>query len=664
MESLYHCAAYYPELWPESDIENDIFYMKKAGINLVRMGEFAWHFMEPSKDEIDVSFFVRVVDRLYKNGIKTIMCTPTPTPPIWLTHNHPERLVKDQSGNLYIHGARQHGCTNNPYLRKRGLIITEAMAKAFQGNPAVIAWQLDNELKALVGECVCDECRQKWHQWLKNKYGTIEALNEAWGTEIWSEAYQSFEQVVQPLTPPIVHNSSLMTNYRQFSRETVNEFAYEQAQILRKYNSAPITHDVHTNFALDTEALFNKLDFTSMNGYTLDDGYCKWLFDYDLYRSMRQDNRFFVTETSPCYAGNLLAVSRPHRDGFLEAEALGAYANGAFGFSYWLFRQQRSGCEQTHGSLLSAWGDPTEGYDQVCKVNAMREKIEPYFTQSSHVPSQIAMTYSEQARLFFFTEPLLEDGGYFKRMLELHNCLEECGLPRDLTGEHADLSGYKLLLTPLLPYVSPDYLQRAEAFVRNGGVWLVGPMTGYRTQHHTVHTDSCHSALETLAGIKVKYFYPFSDTGVTGSFGDCSAPLRFHGCALESRGAQIKGLLSSGMTPGLGYVSEHQVGKGRIVMIGAMPDLRLAEGRSLWMHILKHYADTANITNRFTASAGTTVIRRNGKYEIVTAINGSDRNGSYELDCSGIELFSGKYVNKGQRTLAPFSYEVVIRQDK
>ena len=202
MESLYHCAAYYPELWPESDIENDIFYMKKAGINLVRMGEFAWHFMEPAEDQINISFFVRIVNLLYKNGIKTIMCTPTPTPPIWLTHNHPERLVKDQSGNLYIHGARQHVCTNNPYLRKRGLIITEAMAEAFQGNPAVIAWQLDNELKALVGECVCDECRKKWHQWLKNKYGTIEALNEAWGTEIWSESYQSFEQVVQPLTPP------------------------------------------------------------------------------------------------------------------------------------------------------------------------------------------------------------------------------------------------------------------------------------------------------------------------------------------------------------------------------------------------------------------------------------------------------------------------------
>lgn len=236
--------------------------------------------------------------------------------------------------------------------------------------------------------------------------------------------------------------------------------------------------------------------------------------------------------------------------------------------------------------------------------------------------------------------------------------------PRDLTGEHADLSGYKLLLTPFLPYVSPDYLQRAEAFVRNGGIWLIGPMTGYRTQHHTVHTDSCLSALETLAGIKVKYFYPFSDTGITGSFNDCSAPLRFHGCALESRGAQIKGLLSGGMTPGLGYISEHQVGKGRIVMIGAMPDLRLKEGRSLWTHILKHYADVANITNRFTASTGTTVIRRNGKYEIVTAINGNGSNGTYELDCSGMELFSGEHVGKGLRTLAPFSYEVIIRQDK
>ena len=88
---LYYGAAYYPELWDEKTIEEDIRYMKKVGINVVRMGEFAWAKMEPKQDQIDISFFVDIIDKLYENGIETIICTPTPPPPIWLTHGHPER---------------------------------------------------------------------------------------------------------------------------------------------------------------------------------------------------------------------------------------------------------------------------------------------------------------------------------------------------------------------------------------------------------------------------------------------------------------------------------------------------------------------------------------------------------------------------------------------
>ena len=149
--------------------------------------------------------------------------------------------------------------------------------------------------------------------------------------------------------------------------------------MIRKYSNAPITHDVHTNFALDTHALFEGLDFTSMNGYTQDDGYNIWLFDYDLYRAMKQDGQFFVSETSPSYAGNLLMTTRPHREGFLEIEALGAYASGAFGFSYWLFRQQRSGMEQPHGSLISSWGEPELGFEQVKRVEKIRQPSSPIF---------------------------------------------------------------------------------------------------------------------------------------------------------------------------------------------------------------------------------------------------------------------------------------------
>lgn len=105
---FHYGAAYYPELWSEKQIAEDIAHMKKVGINCVRMGEFAWHTMEPKQDQIDLSFFKDIILRLWENGIQTVLCTPTPTPPRWLTYQHPDTAFVTRDGVKYEHGARQH----------------------------------------------------------------------------------------------------------------------------------------------------------------------------------------------------------------------------------------------------------------------------------------------------------------------------------------------------------------------------------------------------------------------------------------------------------------------------------------------------------------------------------------------------------------------------
>src|SRR5688500_8461276 len=122
-DKLYHGACFYPELWDENTITQDIERMKQTGINVVRIGEFAWSKMEPEEGNIDVSFFTNIINRLYENDIETVLCTPTPTPPIWFSHGHPERMHVDQDGRLMNHGSRQHACTNNTYFRQKAAII-------------------------------------------------------------------------------------------------------------------------------------------------------------------------------------------------------------------------------------------------------------------------------------------------------------------------------------------------------------------------------------------------------------------------------------------------------------------------------------------------------------------------------------------------------------
>jgi len=660
-KKLYHCAAYYPELWDETFIRSDIEHMKKIGINCVRMAEFAWHFMEPEQDKIDVSFFVRVADILYENGIDSIICTPTPTPPIWITHDHPERLIVTNKGEHYIHGGRQHVCSNDAFVRERSYIIVEALAKAFADHPGVIAWQIDNEMKA--NNCMCQSCRRLWHKWLQDRYGTIENLNEKWGTEVWSQAYNSFDQVVQPFVNREAHNPSLLTEYTRFSRQTLNEYAFAQADIIRKYSTAPITHDIYSGFHIDSEGLFNYLDFTSMNGYTGDDGFNKWLFDFDFYRGIRSDGRFFVTETSPNYAGAISGVGRPHRDGFLEIEALASYASGGFGFSYWHFKQHRCGSELPHGSLLSAWNKPTTGYFQAQKVEKMRKTVEKAFLSTTHEKPQIAITYSEMAREFYETEPILEGKSYFDHMFNLHNCMQNAGLNKDLLPEGAPLDDYKLLFTPFLPYVSDDFLNKATDFVKNGGTWLIGPMTGSRGEYHTVNTDCCLGKIEQTAGVSVELYHPFSGTGAYLEAFDISAPAFLHGGALRATDACSIGRISGGLSDGYSFLTEKSMGKGKVVLLSVMPNMFEQSGRELITRLIDHYALGAGVINRYRASNGTAVICRigNGEFKrVITVINGTDREGWYELDDDAISLFGGAVCPKGVYKLAPFGYDVLV----
>lgn len=660
LKKLYHGAAYYPELWDKAEIDKDIEYMKEAGINVVRMGEFAWSTMEKEEGKIDVSFFVEVVNKLYENGIETIFCTPTPTPPIWVSHNHPERMIKNTDGVILSHGGRQQVCINNPYLRQRAEIIIHALGKAFKGNPGVIAWQLDNELKANVYECCCDSCKEQWHQWLKEKYKTIENLNQAWGTAIWSEEYQDFSQVVQPLPTPMLHNASLSSEYRMFSREKVNEYAKMQADILRQYSDAPITHNVHTNFMLDNEGLFKHLDFTSFDEYTDWDFYQKWLLDFDLFRGMKQDKQFFVMETSPLHSGWLKGVPKAHKKGFLLAEAASAYANGGMGFSYWLFRGQRAGCEIPHSSLLYPWGEPTLGFDEAKTVEEFRKIAEKAYMATEHKQPEVAMTYSDRARAFWFTEPLLEGKEYTERMLQLHMLVDALGINRDLLGENATLDGYKMLITPFMPYVSDKYIEEALKLVKRGGVWIIGPFTGHRTQYHTTNTDCALSRLEEIAGVKVKHFYNISASSAQGEYAGVSAPLSMHSCVFECLKAKPVAYTKGGLTPDMPYITEMQVGDGLVVMLGSLPagetgDLQL-------MRLFDHYAKRANVNDRYEASRGTIVVTREGSGEykrVYTAINMDGEGGEFMLPEDGVNIVTGEALQKGKYRLREYGYAII-----
>lgn len=656
-KKLYHGAAWYPELWDQTVIEQDIGLMKQAGMNVVRIGEFAWSNMEPTEGHIDLGFFVQMVNLLHENGIDTVMCTPTPTPPIWFTHGHPERMYVNEQMQVMGHGSRQHACTNHPYFREKAAIITEHIAKAIGRLPGVIGWQIDNEFKAHVSECMCGTCLTGWHEWLEVRYETIEKLNEAWGTQIWSEYYHSFEQVPQPGPVPFLHNSSLSTMYQMFSMEKIAQFSDEQAAIIRQFSDAPITHNSSVAFSVDNERLFRELDFASFDTYATYDHPANYLFNNDLWRNFKRGRDYWIMETSPSYAASLASYAKPHPNGYLKAEAVAAYALGAEAFCYWLWRQQRAGCEQPHGSVISTWGKPTVGFPNVLEVENARKDIEATILATRPAQAEVAMTYSDRSKAFLKTEPHQKLNhrslvtGFYERILNL-------GFHRDVVPEGAELAGYKLLFTPFLPYISSDFIKRATAFVAEGGVWVVGPLSGGRTEEHTMHTNAAFGELEHLAGVETVYTFPMDGSNTIGRAFDVTAPLSLWSAVFDPKEAVAVGTIETGLTPGLAFITERTYGKGKIVMLGSMPTGE--EGEQLLNKLILRYADDAGVTLRTDVTAGTIVAPRQGDCcEVWVIVNMDGAGGSVTLPRDGVDPITGTRYREGKLSIGRYEHKVI-----
>lgn len=671
---LYHGAAYYPELWPESQIPSDLAAMKKLGINVVRIGEFAWSKMEPDEGKIDLSFFRRVMDQCHAAGIKVVLCTPTATPPIWLVDGHPDRLYVDATGTTMVHGARQHVSTDHPAMRAATARIVDAMARELGRHPALIAWQIDNEFKCHVGEDFSPASITRWHDYLQKRYRTIDALNAAWGTDIWSQRYQRFDQVPAPLKTPFLHNPSLSTAYSMFARESVATFMEEQNAAIRRHSSAPITHNFMVGFRVNLERMLTDLDFASFDDYPNATDWSHMMFQCDFFRSTKPGRPFWVMETSPAHngrIGNNTGVTHP--PGFLRAEAIGAYALGAEAFNYWLWRQQWSGAELPHAAILQPWGAPSVGYAEVAAVEAARRELEPIFTKSAPAPAEIALTWSDLGRVMLTTEALGFSSAAESRKVVYkdiitawHRRLLDLGYQREFRLEGQSLDGVKLLITPAMMAVDDAFLARAKAFVEAGGTWIVAPLTGTRTPEHTAPTDAGLGKLEALAGVETVFGYAATLTDTFGEALGATAEITGWCMALRPRDAETKvlGTFRSGYPKGLAFLTERKVGRGRIVVLSCdtlPPAAGPVPEASIYDLVIRRYAELAGVAPLAAKTTGILLAPRrttDGK-RLFVAVNMKAEPGTVTLAAPARDVLTSETIPAGKLTLPAYAHRVL-----
>ena len=565
-------CAYYPEDWPEEEMERDAAKMADAGITVARVAEFAWSRMEPAEGEYRFDWLHRVVDTLAAHGVATVLGTPTATPPIWLSQQHPDVMAENENGRRSQHGGRRHCCSNNPHYRAASARIVEAMAKEFADDENVIGWQIDNEIYAGGSGCFCPECAKKFNASLKERFGEIAALNAAWNLTVFSQEYTAFEQIPTPRDAWVNPHHKLA--WDTFQQESHIEFVTMQADILHKYVRVPVGTDTMPFNGMNYVHLNRRLDIVQFNHYNDTDSLWECGLWFDFLRNIK-DRPFWNTETATCWSGATYIAHTTKKDGFCYANSWLPLALGGEANMYWLWRTHWAGHELMHGSVLDTSGRPMFIYGEVQRTAADFEKAGD-FLRATKVKADCAVHFPSTSWNLFRAQKMVTGFDYNRCFLDgFYRPITDAGLRPDILETEMDIEKYKLIFTPFVPYLGEAGLdERLKAWVEAGGTWVVGPMTDIRGADGVKFKDRPLGMLEEFADVYLAHTtadYKKEYTCLTDEGRMLEGSLYYELYRRQGESlAEVAAAPHSALT-GHSVMLHRRVGRGRVIVLGFIP---------------------------------------------------------------------------------------------
>ena len=567
-----HGADYNPEQWihDKSVWDADMELMKKANCNEMSVGIFSWSMLEPREGEYDFSFLDEIVEKVHKNGGKIILATPSGARPHWMADKYPEILRTLPNGQRAHFGGRHNHCFTSPIYREKVRAINTLLAQRYGNHPAVVAWHISNEYS---GECHCPGCQNAFRSFLRQKYGTIDKLNRAYWTTFWSHTYDSFDQIEAPgpLTDTGIHGLNL--DWHRFVTHQTRDFILNETAPIRAISpNLPVTINMMFEFYdLDYHAMADVMDIASWDSYPEwhngDDAHIaqKTAFWHDLYRSLK-DRPFLLMESSPSLV-NWKPFNKPKRPGMDVLSSLQAVFHGSDSVQYFQFRKSRGSSEKFHGAVVGHDGtEHTRVFRSVAKTGQILQQIDEIAGTLTDSPVAILFSWENMWALDDAQGYAL-DKKYLPTCYEYYRFFWERGINCDIVSPKADLSGYKLVVAPMLYLTGGDVVENLESYVNHGGTLYATYMLG------TVDdTDLCW--LGGIPGSRLKEVF-----GIVAEEIDTLYPVeRQHAAAdgkihelldycevLQLHGAKELALYADGYYKDMAAVTTHPYGKGQAI---------------------------------------------------------------------------------------------------
>ena len=571
-------AAYYPEQWPEDRWPTDVAMMREAGLDMVRLAEFAWCVMEPREGVYRFEWLDRVLDLLGERGLEAILGTPTAAPPKWLVDAHPDIYPVDRRGHVFGFGHRRYYCMSNRTYRAYVERIVSAMAERYAADPRVVGWQIDNEIGVLdTARCYCDGCRAAFQAWLEAHYRTMDALNEAWGTVFSGQGLTEWSQVIVPSYRIIdLHNPGLGLDWARFSSDTAVDFVAFQREVLRSRGATqPISHNFMGGepTQVDYHRLAETSDTVFLDIYanTRDGGRdpSRNAFDLDVTRSLKPKPFWIVEHQSGTPGGPVLWKTPAPGD--LRRWTWQSAARGAEVAVYFRWRTALAGLEQFWHGILGHDGKSNRRYEEVRRVAAEMRKVGAELGADVE-PSECAIIRSYENDWVFEIQPQAPGYSYVEHLRRYHTRLYTWNVPVDILPPLSDLSGRRLVIYPNAAVTTPELAAWLESFVRRGGTLVLDFRAGLKDPRNRVYPVTLPGPYRALVGAVVTD-YGVLDPGELGlrhESGTYGARTWFD--LVETEGADVVATYLGGWQDGSPAVTVNRVGKGTVWYLGTEPD--------------------------------------------------------------------------------------------
>lgn len=517
---IWYGGDYNPDQWPEEVWDDDVRLMKKAGVNLVSVGIFSWAKIETSEGVYDFDWLDRIINKLGEAGIAVDLASATASPPMWLTQAHPEVLWKDYRGDVCQPGARQHWRPTSPVFREYALKLCRAMAEHYKGNPYVVAWHVSNEYGCHNRFDYSEDAERAFRKWCEERYGTIDAVNDAWGTAFWAQRMNDFTEIVPPrfIGDGNFMNPGKLLDFKRFSSDALKAFYVAERDAL-----AEITPDLPltTNFmvsasgsVLDYDDWGREVDFVSNDHYFIpgEAHLDELAFSASLVDGIARKDPWFLMEHSTS-AVNWRPVNYRKEPGQLVRDSLAHVAMGADAVCYFQWRQSKAGAEKFHSAMVPHAGEDSAVFRDVCELGAdLNALADNGLLGTKLAKSKVAVVFDYESEWASeHTATPTQKVHHVDEPLQWFRALADHGVTADVVPVRGAWDDYEMVVLPSVYLLSEETTRRVRDYVVNGGRLVVTYYTGISDEKDHVWLGGYPGSIRDVVGVRVEEFMPMGD---------------------------------------------------------------------------------------------------------------------------------------------------------